>query len=68
MSALAQVIEALLRPRALLEHRAPFRARQAVDDEPQRLAGRVRVDRLDAMNHCDKDYNDSSSNRCLIGV
>ena len=49
---LAQVIEALHGPGALLEHGAAFRARQAVDDQPQRLAGRVRVDGFNAMNHC----------------
>ena len=45
------MIEMLLRPRPLVEHRLAFGARQPVDDEPQRLAGRVRVDRADAMNH-----------------
>ena len=48
---LAQVIQALHGPGPLLEHRAAFRTRQAVDDEPQRLAGRVRVDGFNAMDH-----------------
>ena len=46
-----QMIDVLLRPRALVEHRVAFRAGQPFDDEPERLAGGVRVDGADAMNH-----------------
>ena len=53
-----------MRPRALLEHGAAFGRRQPVDDEPQRLAGGVRVDGADAMNHWSKSY--SNSIWCLI--
>ena len=42
------MIEPLLRPRPLLEHGPPLERWEAVDDEPQRLAGGVRVDRADA--------------------
>src|SRR5688572_17710461 len=45
------MIQVLLRPGALVEHGRAFRGRQTVDDEPERLARRVRVDRPDAMNH-----------------
>ena len=41
----AQVVLVLARPGAALEHRAALRRRPAVDDEPQRLAGGVGVDR-----------------------
>ena len=49
--ALAQVIQALLRPRPLLEHGVAVGRRQAVNDESQRLAGRVRVDGANPVNH-----------------
>lgn len=38
-------------PIALLEHRPARRAGNAVDDEAQRVAARVRVDRPDRVNH-----------------
>jgi hypothetical protein len=48
---LAQVIETLHGPRPLFQHGAPFGRRKSVDHQPQRLAGGMRVDRLNAMNH-----------------
>ena len=46
-----EVIEPLHRPRTLVEHRRAFGRWDAVDDQPQRLAGRVRVDGADGVNH-----------------
>jgi len=49
---LAEVVEPLLRPGPLFEHGPALGRRQPVDDEPQGLAGRMRGDGLNAMNHC----------------
>ena len=46
-----------MRPGAFLEHGAPFRRRHALDDEAQRLAGGVSVDRANPMNHCVKELH-----------
>ena len=51
MIALAQVIEPLLRPRALLEHGASFGRGQPFNHQPQRLASGVGVDRSNPVNH-----------------
>ena len=51
----AEMVEMLLRPGALVEHRLAFRAGQAFDDEAQRLAGGMRVDGPDAVNHDVRD-------------
>ena len=47
----AQMIDVLLRPRPLVEHRRAFGARQPFDDETERLAGRVGVDGADSVDH-----------------
>ena len=47
----AERVTMLPHPVALLEHRLANRGREPAGDEPQRLAGRMRVDRLDAMDH-----------------
>ncbi len=48
---LAEVIEPLLRPGALFQHGAAIRRGQPVNDQAQRLSGRVRVDGANPMNH-----------------
>jgi hypothetical protein len=40
----AKMIDVLLRPRALGEHRRAFRTRQPFDDQTKRLTGRMGVD------------------------
>ena len=53
---LAQVIEPFHGPGALFEHGPAFRRRHALNDEPKRLAGRMGIDRSNAMNHSSKIY------------
>jgi hypothetical protein len=42
-----QMVHVAAHPRALFQHRLAARRRKAIDDQPQRLAGRVRVDCLE---------------------
>src|SRR4051794_12780974 len=44
----AEMIRMPAHPLALLEHRRTARRRKALDDEPQRFAGGVRIDRFHA--------------------
>ena len=49
--ALAQVVEPLLGPGALVEHGAAFGGGHAVNDKPERLAGSMSIYGFDSMDH-----------------
>ena len=50
------MIQALLRPGSLLEHSSAVGRGQSLNDEPQRLARRMRVDGANPVNHARKSY------------